>query len=215
MLLPYESHFQKKEAAQKCNQTIIIAIHKFLFHTHFITDIRTVVTTLLFIATVITSAPLRTRLAIWSCLGNQEPTRDLQTFCLQFHDYQHHIHMKTSHAWLCKINSQCQMMIRPINAETERQWKHSGSVPDTGNTVLFPKGPNNSHTRLSPCAGTKKLHQKHSHLWVQKWPNSRTELQTLRTPRHNHHDETGLWTTSFICAVCQRFYSESMVMVVS
>lgn len=105
----------KKKAAQKWSKIIIIEVHKFLFLTQFITDIRTVVTTLLFTTTVLTSAPLRARLVLWGCLGDQEPTRDLQTFCSQLDDYQHHIHVKTSHTWLCKLNTQCQK-IRPINA---------------------------------------------------------------------------------------------------
>ena len=66
-----------RNAAQKRNITIIITIHKLLFVAMFVTDIRTLVTTLLFMPTVLTSVPLWARLAVWGCLGNQEPTRRL------------------------------------------------------------------------------------------------------------------------------------------
>ena len=105
----------KMKGSIKSSKITVIAVRKFRFLTQFITDIRTVATTLIFIATVLSSPPLWARLAIWGCLGNQEPTRDLQTFCLQLDSYLHHIHVKTSHTWLCKINSQCQM-IRPLSA---------------------------------------------------------------------------------------------------
>ena len=71
----------KKKAAKKWTKIVIIAVHKLIFLTQFITDIRTVVITPLFIATVLTSAPLWAKLAIWVCLGDQEPTRNLQTVC--------------------------------------------------------------------------------------------------------------------------------------
>jgi len=46
----------KKKATQKQSEITIIVVHRFLFLTRSITDIRTVVTTLLFTATVLTSA---------------------------------------------------------------------------------------------------------------------------------------------------------------
>jgi len=53
-------------------------------------------------------------------------------------------------------------MIRPIDvAYALAGGQDRGGIPPTGNTVLFPKAPNNSHTRLSPCAGIKKLQQTH------------------------------------------------------